>query len=127
MFCFMVPKKRPDIPVITSVSLCALQAWTAIQVGCALVIIAIAEFTSFGTALCSIEQRGSDYKNSSLVLALTLFDCRGGSKENYRSFSITSLGQGIASLLHDKTPSGFPVVLLDLFSNSPVAQQTCLQ
>jgi hypothetical protein len=48
-FCFMVPKKRPDIPVITSVAWRALQAWTAIQVVCALAIVAIAEFTSFGT------------------------------------------------------------------------------
>jgi hypothetical protein len=61
-----------------------------------------------------------------LVLALALFDCRGGSKENYRSFSIIFLGQGIASLLLDKTPSGFPVVLSELFSKYPVARRTCL-
>jgi hypothetical protein len=42
-------------------------------------------------------------------------------------FSITFLGQGIASLLHDKTPSGFPEVLSDLFSESLVARRTCLQ
>jgi hypothetical protein len=69
---------------------------------------------------------GVGLQNFFLVLALSLFDCRGGSKENYRSFSITFLGQGIASLLHDKTPSGFPVVLSDLFSESPVARRTCL-
>jgi hypothetical protein len=73
-----------------------------------------------------MEQRGSDLIQNLLALALALVDCRGGSKENYEVF-ITFLGQEIAFLLHDKTPSGFPLVLLDPFSESLVARRTCRQ
>jgi hypothetical protein len=69
---------------------------------------------------------GKAQSNHTMMLLPYAPRSRGGSKENYRSFSITFLGQGIASLLHDKTPSGFPVVLSDLFSESPVARRTCL-
>jgi hypothetical protein len=78
----------------------------------------------FGFALCSVEQRGSDSTISFLALALALFDCRGGSKENY-IFFIIFLGREFASLLHDKSPSGAHVALLGLSPESLMARRTC--
>jgi hypothetical protein len=62
---------------------------------------------SFGMPYAPRSKVGVGLQPFFLVLALALFDCRGGSKENYRSFSIIFLSQGIASLLHDKLLPAF--------------------
>jgi hypothetical protein len=54
-------------------------------------------------ALCSVEHRGSDLTTSFLALALALFDCRGGSKENYKFF-IIFLGREFASFCMPNLP-----------------------
>ena len=47
-FCFMVPKKRPKIPVIREVNWRTTQAWTLIQFLCAFSVFAVAQFASVG-------------------------------------------------------------------------------
>lgn len=49
LLCFMLPKKRPGIPVVAKVSSWRVtQLFTIIQAGCALLIFAIGQFTEFG-------------------------------------------------------------------------------
>jgi len=49
LLCFMLPKKRPGIPVVAKVSSWGTtQLYTIIQAACALLIFAIGQFTDFG-------------------------------------------------------------------------------
>ena len=49
LLCFMLPKKRPGIPVVAKVSSWqTTQLFTMIQAACALLIFAIGQFTTFG-------------------------------------------------------------------------------
>ena len=47
--CFMLSKKRPPLPVVKNVPWSTVQLYTAIQVLCAAVIFAVAQFASVGT------------------------------------------------------------------------------
>lgn len=49
LLCFMLPKKRPSIPVVAKVSSWGMTSlYTVIQAACALLIFAIGQFTEFG-------------------------------------------------------------------------------
>ena len=48
VFCFIMEKKRPQIPVVTQVQWRTVQAWTAVQAAFTFLIFAIAQFASFG-------------------------------------------------------------------------------
>uniref|UniRef100_A0A7R9VY74 Bicarbonate transporter-like transmembrane domain-containing protein n=1 Tax=Pseudictyota dubia TaxID=2749911 RepID=A0A7R9VY74_9STRA len=47
-FCFILPKKRPAVPVVRKVKWRTVQLFTFVQVVCAGTIFAIAQFASFG-------------------------------------------------------------------------------
>mmetsp|Transcript_8289 Transcript_8289/g.17381 ORF Transcript_8289/g.17381 Transcript_8289/m.17381 type:complete len:654 (+) Transcript_8289:122-2083(+) len=48
VFCLMVAKKRPPVPVVTDVKWSTVQLFTAIQLGCAFGVFAVANFTTVG-------------------------------------------------------------------------------
>lgn len=47
-FCFMVPKKRPGIPVVREVEWRTVVGFTAVQAACAFSVFAVANFASVG-------------------------------------------------------------------------------
>lgn len=51
LLSFIVPSKRPSIRIVRHVAWYKVQLWTFLQVCCAVTIVAVAEFASFGTFL----------------------------------------------------------------------------
>jgi hypothetical protein len=51
LISFMLPKARPQIPVVREVRWLTVQYYTAVQLACAFVVFAIGNFTEFGKSL----------------------------------------------------------------------------
>jgi len=49
VYCFMIPKNRPDVPIIRRVKWPTVQVYTFIQATCGLAVFAVGQFTSVGT------------------------------------------------------------------------------
>ena len=50
IFCFMLAKKRPDIPIVRNVKWSTVQFYTLIQAACGFAVFGVGQFTSVGTS-----------------------------------------------------------------------------
>ena len=54
IYCFMLAKKRPDIPIVRNVKWSTVQFYTLIQAACGFAVFGVGQFTSVGTSIISI-------------------------------------------------------------------------